>query len=176
MHILWHLSERGTAAIVEFPGILYHSGAEKKIRKYLISHNYVDAVIQLPQNLFFGPSISTCIMVLKKSKKVDNNVLFIDASKLFVKNGNKNKLLPEHQDKIIELFRNRKDEQYLAKLVKNDDILANDCNLSVSSYVEQEDTREVINIEEVNASLEKLIAEGNELNEKIAKIVKELEE
>ncbi|MBR3648284.1 MAG: type I restriction-modification system subunit M [Paludibacteraceae bacterium] len=176
MHILWHLSERGTAAIVEFPGILYRSGAEKKIRKYLISHNYVDAVIQLPQNLFFGPSISTCIMVLKKSKKVDNNVLFIDASKLFVKNGNKNKLLPEHQDKIIELFRNRKDEQYLAKLVKNDDILANDCNLSVSSYVEQEDTREVINISEVNARLETLVAEGNELNQKIEAIIKELGE
>ena len=103
-------------------------------------------------------------------------MLFIDASKLFVKNGNKNLLAPEHQDKIMELFANRKDEQYLAKLVKNDDILENDCNLSVSSYVEQEDTREVINIAEVNAKLETLVAEGNELNQKIEAIIKELGE
>ena len=144
MHMLWHLSERGTAAIVEFPGVLYRGGDEKKIRQYLVSHNYVDCVIQLPANLFFGVGIATCIIVLKKSAKVDSSVLFIDASKLFQKNGNKNLLLPEHQDKIMQLFENRKDEQYLAKLVKNDDILANDCNLSVSSYVEQEDTREVI--------------------------------
>jgi type I restriction enzyme M protein len=174
MHMLWHLSERGTAAIVEFPGVLYRGGDEKKIRQYLIRNNYVDCVIQLPANLFFGVGIATCIIVLKKSAKTDSKVLFIDASKLFVKNGNKNLLLPEHQDKIMELFQNRKDEQYLAKLVSNDDILENDCNLSVSSYVEQEDTREVINIEEVNSSLESLIAEGTALNEKIAKIIEEL--
>ncbi|MBO7138408.1 MAG: type I restriction-modification system subunit M [Bacteroidaceae bacterium] len=174
MHMLWHLSERGTAAIVEFPGVLYRGGDEKKIRQYLIKNNYVDTVIQLPANLFFGVGIATCIIVLKKSAKTDSKVLFIDASKLFTKNGNKNLLLPEHQDKIMELFQNRKDEQYLAKLVSNDDILENDCNLSVSSYVEQEDTREVINIEEVNSSLESLIAEGTALNEKIAKIIEEL--
>ena len=174
MHMLWHLSERGTAAIVEFPGVLYRGGDEKKIRQYLVSHNYVDCVIQLPANLFFGVGIATCIIVLKKSAKVDSSVLFIDASKLFQKNGNKNLLLPEHQDKIMELYQNRKDEDYLSKLVKNDDILANDCNLSVSSYVEQEDTREVINIAEVNAKLETLVAEGNELNEKIEAIIKEL--
>ena len=176
MHMLWHLSERGTAAIVEFPGVLYRGGDEKKIRQYLIKNNYVDTVIQLPANLFFGVGIATCIIVLKKSAKTDSKVLFIDASKLFAKNGNKNMLLPEHQDKIMQLFQARKDEQYLAKLVSNDDILENDCNLSVSSYVEQEDTREVINIEEVNSSLESLIKEGTALNEKIAKIVKELGE
>jgi len=176
MHMLWHLSERGTAAIVEFPGVLYRGGDEKKIRQYLVKNNFVDTVIQLPANLFFGVGIATCIIVLKKSAKKDASVLFIDASKLFQKNGNKNILLPEHQDKIMELFANRKDEQYLAKLVKNDDILENDCNLSVSSYVEQEDTREVINIEEVNAKLNSLIAEGNELNQKIEAIVKELGE
>ena len=176
MHMLWHLSERGTAAIVEFPGVLYRGGDEKKIRQYLIKNNFVDCVIQLPANLFFGVGIATCIIVLKKSAKVDSSVLFIDASKLFQKDGNKNILLPEHQDKIMELFQNRKDEDYLAKLVKNDDILANDCNLSVSSYVEQEDTREVINITEVNAELSKLIAEGNELNQKIEAIIKELGE
>ena len=176
MHMLWHLSEQGTAAIVEFPGVLYRGGDEKKIRQYLIKNNFVDTVIQLPANLFFGVGIATCIIVLKKSAKSDSSVLFIDASKLFQKDGNKNKLLPEHQDKIMELFANRKDEQYLAKLVKNDDILENDANLSVSSYVEQEDTREVINITEVNAKLETLVAEGNALNEKIAGIIKALEE
>ena len=128
-------------------------------------------------SLFVGiVGIATCIIVLKKSAKKDSSVLFIDASKLFQKDGNKNVLLPEHQDKIMELFAARKDEQYLAKLVKNDDIMENDCNLSVSSYVEQEDTREVINIEEVNAKLKALVAEGNELNAKIATIIKELGE
>lgn len=174
MHMLWHLSERGTAAIVEFPGVLYRGGDEKKIRQYLIKNNFVDTVIQLPANLFFGVGIATCIIVLKKSAKTDASVLFIDASKLFQKDGNKNVLLPEHQDKIMELFINRQDEQYLAKLVKNDDILANDANLSVSSYVEQEDTREVIDIEAVNSKLENLVAEGNELNKKIEAIIKEL--
>ncbi len=176
MHMLWHLSEQGTAAIVEFPGVLYRSGDEKIIRQYLVKNNFVDTVIQLPQNLFFGVGIATCIIVLKRSAKTDANVLFIDASRLFQKNGNKNVLLPEHQDKIMELFANRKDEQYLAKLVKNDDILENDCNLSVSSYVEQEDTREVIDITEVNTKLKALVAEGDELNKKIEQIVKELGE
>ncbi|WP_288279392.1 N-6 DNA methylase [uncultured Prevotella sp.] len=111
-----------------------------------------------------------------KFAKTDSSVLFIDASKLFQKDGNKNVLLPEHQQKIMELFANRKDEKNLAKLVKNDDILANDANLSVSSYVEQEDTREVIDIKEVNAKLETLVAEGNELNKKIEAIIKELGE
>ena len=168
------MSERGTAAIVEFPGVLYRGGDEKKIRQYLIKNNFVDCVIQLPANLFFGVGIATCIIVLKKSAKTDSSVLFIDASKLFQKNGNKNILLPEHQDKIMALYKQRQDEQYLAKLVKNDDILENDANLSVSSYVEQEDTREVINITEVNAKLETLIAEGKELNQKIEAIIKEL--
>ena len=174
MHMLWHLSEKGTAAIVEFPGVLYRGGDEKRIRHYLVKNNFIDTVIQLPANLFFGVGIATCIIVLKKSAKTDANVLFIDASKLFQKNGNKNILLDEHQDKIMELFANRKDEQYLAKLVKNDDILENDCNLSVSSYVEQEDTREVIDIKAVNAKLESLVAEGNELNQKIENIIKDL--
>ena len=174
MHILWHLSERGTAAIVEFPGVLYRGGDERKIRKYLIKNNFVDTVIQLPANLFFGVGIATCIIVLKKSAKVDSSVLFVDASRLFQKNGNKNLLLPEHQDKSMELFANRKDEDYLSRLVKNDEILENDCNISVSSYVEQEDTREAINIGEVNAHLKSLIAAGNALNNKIETIIQEL--
>ena len=176
MHMLWHLSERGTAAIVEFPGVLYRGGDERKIRQYLVSHNFVDTVIQLPANLFFGVGIATCIIVLKKSAKKDAAVLFIDASQLCQKSGNKNVLLPEHQDRIVELFANRRDEQYLARLVKNDDIMANECNLSVSSYVEQEDKREVINIAEVNARLAELVAEGRELNERIEEIINELGE
>ena len=174
MHMLWHLSEQGTAAIVEFPGVLYRGGDEKKIRQYLVKNNFVDTVIQLPQNLFFGVGIATCIIVLKKSAKRDSSVLFIDASKLCAKDGNKNVLLPEHQDKILELYAQRTDVQYMARLVKNDDILDNDCNLSVSSYVEQEDTREVIDIAAVNAKLQSLVAEGNELNGKIEAIVNEL--
>ena len=176
MHMLWHLSEQGTAAIVEFPGVLYRGGDEKKIRQYLIKNDFVDTVIQLPANLFYGVGIATCIIVLKKSAKHDSSVLFIDASQMFQKNGNKNVLTPENQDKIMELYANRKDEQYLAKLVKNDVILENDCNLSVSSYVEQKDTREVINITEVNSKLKELVSEGNELNQKIEVIVKELGE
>ena len=176
MHMLWHLSEQGTAAIVEFPGVLYRGKDEKRIRQYLIKNNYVDTVIQLPANLFFGVGIATCIIVLKKSAKKDSSVLFIDASKLFQKNGNKNLLMPEHQKKIMDLFTNRKDEEYQAKLVKNDDILANDCNLTVSSYVEQEDTREVININEVNHRLRMLVAEGGLLNMKIDEIIQELGE
>lgn len=176
MHMLWHLSEKGTAAIVEFPGVLYRGGDEKKIREYLIKNNYVDTVIQLPANLFYGVGIATCIIVLKKSAKTDSSVLFIDASKLFQKDGNKNILMLKHQNRIMELYKNRKDEQYQAKLVKNDDILANDANLSVSSYVEQEDTREVINIAEVNANMKKLVLDGEELNQQIIKIIRELGE
>ena len=176
MHMLWHLSEQGTAAIVEFPGVLYRGGDEKRIRQYLVKNNFIDTVIQLPANLFFGVGIATCIIVLKKSAKVDSSVLFIDASRLFQKDGNKNVLLPEHQDRIMELFVKRKDEQYFARLVKNDDILDNDCNLSVSSYVEQEDTREVIQIAKVNSELRDLVKRGYVLNEKIEEIIKELGE
>src|SRR3989344_327057 len=101
MHMLSWLSTSGTAAIVEFPGVLYRGGAEQKIRKYLIDNNYVDAVIQLPPDLFFGTSIATCVIVLKKSKK-DNKTIFIDASKEFVRNGNKNKLSAANRKKILD--------------------------------------------------------------------------
>lgn len=169
MHMLYHLSETGTCAIVEFPGVLYRGNDEQKIRQYLIKNNFVDTVIQLPQNLFFGVGIATCIIVLKKGKRPDNSVLFIDASKEFVKEGNKNKLTEENQDNIFEAYAARKDVSYFAKLVSNDDILANDCNLSVSSYVEQEDTREVVDIEELNAEIATL-------NGKIISLAQELDE
>ena len=176
MHMLWHLSEQGTAAIVEFPGVLYRGGAEQKIRQYLVKNNRVDAIIQLPANLFFGDvTISTCIIVLKKSAKTDSSVLFIDARKMFEKNGNKNVLAKEYQDRIMELYANRRDEQYLARLVKNDEILTNRCNLSVSTYVEQEDNREEFIIEEVNSRIEALETEYCELSEQIKTIINGLE-
>ena len=175
MHMLHHLATTGIAAIVEFPGVLYRGGAEQKIRQYLVENNFVDCVIQLPANLFFGVGIATCIIVLKKSK-ADNNVLFIDASAECIKDGNKNKLTDDNIDTIFNTYVGRADVEYKSKLINNKDILANDCNLSVSSYVEQEDIREVINITEVNATLETLIAEGNELNAKIDTFIKELGE
>ncbi len=175
MHMLHHLKETGTCAIVEFPGILYRGHDEQKIRQYLVANNFVDTVIQMPENLFFGPSISTCIIVLKKSAKTDSSVLFIDASKMFEKNGNKNRLTPDNQKQIMELYANRKDVPYLAKLVKNDVILKNKANLSVSSYVEQEDKREIVDIKEVHAKLKTLIAEYDTLNKRIENITKELD-
>ena len=118
-------------------------------------------------------SIATCIIVLKKSK-ADNNVLFIDANAECIKDGNKNKLTDDNIETIFQRYVGRADVEYKSKLVNNKDILANDCNLTVSSYVEQEDTREVININEVNAKLSSLIAEGDELNQKINTIIQEL--
>lgn len=173
MHMLSHLSTTGTAAIVEFPGVLYRGGAEQKIRQYLIENNYVDAVIQLPSNLFFGVGIATCIIVLKKSK-ADNSVLFIDASDDYIKNGNKNLLTDDNLDAIFNEYHNRKDVQYKARLVNNTDILANDCNLSVSSYVEKADTRDVIDIDAVNAELAQISAEGIALRNEINNLIAEL--
>lgn len=171
MHMLHHLAETGTAAIVEFPGILYRGGDEKRIRKYLVENNYIDCVIQLPANLFFGVGIATCIIVLKKSTKKDSSVLFIDASNEFTKVGNKNKLYVNHQDKIFDAFVNRRDEQYFSKLVKNDYIAENDYNLSVTSYVEQEDKREVIDIDALNSSIIEIVARGDELRKRVDEII-----
>jgi len=172
MHMLHLLSESGVAAIVEFPGVLYRGGAEQKIRKYLLEHNAVDAVIQLPANLFFGVGIATCIIVLRKGTKTDNHVLFVDASACFEKEGNKNYLRPKHQDRIAEAIEKREDEQYFCRLVKNEDIIKNDCNLSVSSYVEQPDTREKINIAEVNEKLKSVVAAVNQYRQQVDDIVK----
>ena len=174
MHMLHWLATNGTAAIVEFPGVLYRGGAEQKIRKYLIDNNYVDTVIQLPPDLFFGTTIATCVLVLKKSKP-DNAVLFIDASAEFVRSGNKNKLTEANQQKIIDAFGAREDVEYFAKLVPADQIAENDYNLSVSSYVEQEDTREEINITELNAEIARIVARQAELRTEIDAIVAELE-
>ena len=175
MHMLSWLSTQGTAAIVEFPGVLYRGGAEKKIREYLISNNYVDTVIQLPGNLFFGVTIATCIIVLKKSK-TDSNILFIDASKEFVHEGNKNKLSDENIQRIYNAVMDRKEETHFAKLVSNDDVLENDANISVSSYVEPEDTTEKVDIKQLNAKIDQIVSHVQSLRAEINKIVAELEE
>ncbi|HMP28373.1 MAG TPA: type I restriction-modification system subunit M [Saprospiraceae bacterium] len=174
LHMLSWLSTSGTAAIVEFPGVLYRGGAEAKIRKYLVDNNYVDAVIQLPPDLFFGTTIATCIVVLKKSKK-DNKTLFIDASKEFVRGGNKNKLSDENRQKILKAFIDRKDDDYFAKVVDNKTIAQNDYNISVSSYVLAEDTREVVDITELNTEIARIVARQNELRTVIDKIVTDIE-
>ena len=174
MHSLSWLAADGTAAIVCFPGIMYRGGAEQKIRKYLIDNNFVDCVIQLPDNLFYGTSIATCIMVLKKSK-ADNSTLFINATKECVKVTNNNKLSEENIENILKLFTDRKDVEYVSKLVANSDIEAQDYNLSVSTYVEQEDTREVIDIIELNKNIAEIVARENILRAEIDKIISEIE-
>lgn len=174
MHMLSWLSTSGTAAIVEFPGVLYRGGAEQKIRKYLVDNNYIDAVIQLPPDLFFGTTIATCILVLKKSKK-DNNILFIDASNEVVRPGNKNKLSEGNRKKILNAFIERKDAEYFAKIIENKDITINDYNIAVSSYVTQKDTREVVDIKELNKEIEEIVKRQNELRTAIDEIVVDIE-
>lgn len=174
MHMLSWLSTSGTAAIVNFPGVLYRGGAEQKIRKYLIDNNYIDTVIQLPPNLFFGTSIATCVIVLKKSKK-DNAILFIDASAEFVQSGNKNKLSEENRKKILNAFIGRTNIDHFAQLVPNKDIAENDYNLAISSYVEQEDTSVEIDIEKLNAKIAEIVIKQNKLRSAIDEIVANME-
>lgn len=174
MHSLSWLATNGTASIVCFPGILYRGGAEQKIRKYLIDNNFVDCIIQLPDNLFFGTSIATCIMVLKKSKK-DNSTLFIDATKECVKVTNNNKLTDQNIENIVKTFTDRKDINYVSKLVSNKEIGENDYNLSVSTYVEKEDTREKIDIDVLNKEIDEIVARESVLREEIKKIIEEIE-
>ena len=174
MHSLSWLATNGIAAIVCFPGVMYRGGAEQKIRKYLIDNNYIECVIQLPDNLFFGTSIATCIMVLKKNK-TENNTLFIDASKECVKVTNNNKLTEENIRNILTAYQERKDKAYYATVVSNDKIEDNDYNLSVSSYVEQEDTREKIDIKKLNAEIREIVAREEVLRAEIDKIIEEIE-
>lgn len=174
MHILSWLAVNGTAAIVEFPGVLYRGGAEQKIRKYLIDNNYVDAVIQLPPDLFFGTTIATCIIVLKKSKK-DNSVLFIDATAEFDRGGNKNKLTDGNQKKILEAFTARENIEHFARLVPNEEIVQKNYNLGVSSFVDGKDIREVIDIAELNAEIAQIVARQEKLRTAIDATVADLE-
>jgi type I restriction enzyme M protein len=174
MHILNWLSTNGTAAIVEFPGVMYRGGAEQKIRKYLVDNNFVDTVIQLPPDLFFGTGIQTCILVLKKSKK-DNKVLFINAEREFARAGIKNKLRPADIEKILSKYTDRKDEEFFARHVEHDEIAKKDYSLAVSGYVIAEDTREQIDIKELNTTISDLVVRQSELRSEIDKIIAELE-
>ncbi|PYY32769.1 type I restriction-modification system subunit M [Curtobacterium sp. MCBD17_030] len=174
MHMLSWLAVNGTAAIVQFPGVLYRGGAERKIRQYLIDNNYVDAVIQLPPDLFFGTTIATCIMVLKKSK-TDNQVLFVNASAEFTRVGNKNKLTTDHQQNLLTALQNRVPVKHFAALVPNGTIAANEYNIAVSSYVEAENTRETVDITALNADIARIVAHQAELRTSIDAIIADLE-
>lgn len=174
MHMLHWLAEDGTAAIVESTGVLYRGGAEGKIRRYLVENNFVHTIIQLPENLFFGTGIDTCIIVLKKSR-IDDKILFVDASKQFVREGNKNRLNKENREHLLLLAFERKDVEHVAKLVSIDDIAAKDWNLSVSSYVEREDTREKVDIAELNNRIAGIVERQQQLRASIDAIVAELE-
>ena len=173
MHMLHWLSTTGTAAIVEFPGVLYRGGAEQKIRKYLIDNNYIDTVIQLPDNLFFGVTIAVCVIVLKKNK-TEANTLFIDAGQEFVHEGNKNKLSPQNIENIHKAFAEREDKEHFTKVVANTVIADNSYNISVSSYVEQVDNRDTIDIEELNLQIADIVRRENELRKAIDDIIKDL--
>lgn len=175
MHSLAWLATNGTAAIVCFPGIMYRGGAEKKIRQYLIDNNFIDCIIQLPGNLFFGTSIATCIMVLKRSKS-DNKTLFIDASAEFVKVTNNNRLTEENIARIVDEFVSRADAPHFACCVSYEEIVEQDYNLSVGSYVEAKDTREKIDIVKLNAEIKNIVARGQALRDEIDKIIAEIEE
>ena len=175
MHALSYLSSKGRAAIVCFPGIFYRKGAEKTIRKYLIDNNFIDCVIQLPENLFFGTSIATCVLVMSKNK-TESKVLFMDASKEFKKETNNNILEEKNIDAIVEEFRDRTDVEYFSRYVDVSEIEENDYNLSVSTYVEKEDTREVIDIKVLNKELEETVKKIDALRSSINEIVKELED
>ena len=174
MHSLSWLASNGTAAIVCFPGIMYRGGAEQKIRKYLIDNNFIDCIIQLPANLFFGTSIATCIMVLKKGKK-DSSTLFIDATNQCVKVTNNNKLTEDNIAKIVDTYANRTEEAHFSHLTSYEEIKENDYNLSVSTYVEAEDTREKIDIVKLNTEIAEIVKREDELRAEIAKIIAEIE-
>jgi len=176
LHALSYLSSKGRAALVCFPGIFYRGGAEQKIRKYLVDNNYVETIISLAPNLFFGTSISVDILVLSKNKTV-NTTQFINVSgeDFFKKEGNINILKDAHIDQIMEMFDSKEDVEYIAKSIDNIKIAENDYNLSVSSYVETKDNREKINIEELNKEVAITVKKLDKLRADIDNIVKEIE-
>lgn len=175
MHMLSWLSPKGTAAIVEFPGVLYRSGAEQKIRQYMIDNNFVDSVIQLPSDLFFGTTIATCILILKKNK-TDNNILFIDASEEFVRTSNKNKLSDENIENIVNILKERKSIDKKSYLASYDEIKNNDYNISINTYLQNNIEDKEINIEEVNKKLSEILPRQQRIRTEIEKIIKELED
>ena len=178
LHCLSYLSSKGRAAIVCFPGIFYRGGAEQKIRKYLVDGNYVETIISLAPNLFFGTSIAVNILVLSK-RKTDTKTQFIDASGLYKKQTNNNILTCEgednHIEQIMKVFDNKEDIEYFTKCVDFETIAANDYNLSVSSYVEAQDTREIVDINKLNTELKITVSKIDNLRSEIDKIVAQIE-
>jgi type I restriction enzyme M protein len=174
MHILSWLSSNGTASIVEFPGILYRGGAEQKIRKYLIDNNYVDSVIQLPSDLFFGSTISTAIMVLRKNKK-DNKIHFVDASKEFVRIDIKNKLSPANITKILDSVRYKSNKDYFSRYVDVNEVIEKEYNLAVNTYIEAASSNEVIDIYKLNLKIKEIVNRVDLLRKAIDDIVANLE-
>ncbi|MFN7902094.1 MAG: type I restriction-modification system subunit M [Holosporales bacterium] len=174
MHTLSWLATNGTAAIVCFPGVMYRGGAEQKIRQYLVDNNYVDAVIQLPPDLFFGTTIATCILVLKKNKR-DNRVLFIDASAEFVRGSAKNKLGQMHAKRVLDCYTGRDSHEHFSRLVDHAEIAEKEYNISVGTYVAQKDTREVVDIAELNARIAQIVQRQADLRTQIDAIVADLE-
>ncbi len=174
LHALSYLSSKGRAAIVCFPGIFYRSGAEQKIRQYLIDNNYVETIISLAPNLFYGTSIAVTILVLAKNKS-DTKTQFIDASNLFKKETNNNILTNDHIEEIMRIFDSKENIDHFAQSIPYEKIVANDYNLSVSSYVETKDNREVININQLNAELDNTVEKINRLRADINSIVAEIE-
>lgn len=174
MHMISWLAPNGTAAIVCFPGIMYRGGAEQKIRKYLVDNNFIDAIIQLPSNLFFGTGIATCIMVMKKNK-VDNNILFIDADKECIKDGNSNRLTDDNITNILKYYTDRMDVAHTVSVVSYEKVVEEKYNLSVYTYVEKEDTREKIDIVKLNSDLKGIVENVNRLRSEIDDIIADLE-
>ena len=174
MHMLSWLSPKGTAAIVEFPGVLYRGGAEQKIRQYMIDNNFVDTVIQLPPDLFFGTSIATCILVIKKNK-LDNNILFVDASEECVRNTNKNKLSNDNINHIVNLIKDRKTVENKSYLATYDEVKDNDYNISVNSYLKTNSDDNNIDIIEVNKKIAEVVPKQQKIRMELEEIIKELE-
>lgn len=175
MHMLEWLDEKGTAAIVEFPGVLYRGGAEQKIRKYLVEGEFIDTVIQLPGDLFFGTTIATCIIVLKKNR-TDTSVLFIDASDEFVRGDNKNKLTDKNIQNIIELIKKRRNVKYKSELVSKEKIRENEYNISIRTYLKPESKEQKIDIKEQNKKVQEIVKKENKLRQQFNKMIKKLEE
>ena len=173
MHMLNHLAANGCAAIVEFPGVLYRGGAEKTIREYLVRENKIEAVIQLPSNLFFGTTIATVILVLKNNKPT-NDILFVDASQEFVKVTKDNKLTADNINQILKWLSDREAIEHRVAIIEKGKILENDANLSVSNYVEAEDMSEKIDIDELNDEIAKTVANITNLRAEIDQLIKEL--
>ncbi|MFA7560571.1 MAG: type I restriction-modification system subunit M [Candidatus Izemoplasmatales bacterium] len=174
MHMLSWLSSNGTASIVCFPGVLYRGGAEGKIRKFLVDNNYVDTIIQLPSDLFFGSTISTAIMVLRKNK-TENKIQFIDASKEFVRLDTKNKLTDDNIDRVVEAVRYKNDKDYFSRYVDINDVIEKDYNLSVNTYLETENTDKVIDIKKLNKEIKEIVKNVDSLRKSIDKIILDLE-